>query len=130
MAAPVGLEPTASRLTAACSAIEALGQCASPPGRFRSDDLLFFKQALLPTELPGGKARTEGLEPPLFGFVDRCVHPVTPRSHKAERTGFEPATGINYPLPLSRRMLLTTQPPLRNGSGWNCSLLPGGYQQY
>ncbi len=27
----------------------------SPPGRFRSDDLLFFKQALLPTELPGDK---------------------------------------------------------------------------
>ncbi len=96
MAAPVGLEPTASRLTAACSAIEALGQCASPPGRFRSDDLLFFKQALLPTELPGGKARTEGLEPSLYPagsklqFRRLMCYPFTPRSHKAESSGLEP----------------------------------------
>ena len=27
-------------------------------------------------------ARTEGVEPSLFGFVDRCVHPVTPRSQR------------------------------------------------
>lgn len=62
---------------------------ASPPGRFRSDDLLCFKQALLPTELPGEKARTEGLEPSLFGFVDRDViqlHYVL----KAESSGLEP----------------------------------------
>lgn len=41
-----------------------------------------------------GLARTEGLEPSLFGFVDRCVvhlHYVL----KAERVGIEPTEGIN-----------------------------------
>lgn len=97
MAAPVGFEPTTLQLTTKRSAIELWSneRCdrtvaiVSPPGRFRSDDLLFFKQALLPTELPGEKARTEGLEPPLFGFVDRCVEPVTPHPHVAESSGLE-----------------------------------------
>lgn len=40
-------------------------------------------------------ARTEGLEPPLFGFVDRRVHPVTPRSHQAESSGLEPQLFIH-----------------------------------
>ncbi len=55
----------------------AMGQCASPPGQYRTDDLLFFsyrrryanKQALLPTELPGDKTRTERLELSIFSFV-------------------------------------------------------------
>jgi hypothetical protein len=72
----------------------------SPPGRSRSDDLWFFKPALLPTELPGEikletrratflTARIEGVEPSLFGFVDQCViqlHHIL----KAESSGLEP----------------------------------------
>jgi hypothetical protein len=99
----VGLEPTTLALTARRSTIELQGN-DSPPGQYRTDDLLFFRQALLPSELPGDKrrerdlnprrifqsdrsfqeramshsatspiTRTEGLEPSLFGFVDRCV---------------------------------------------------------
>jgi hypothetical protein len=72
----------------------------SPPGRSRSDDLWFFRPALLPTELPGEikletrratflTARIEGVEPSLFGFVDQCViqlHHIL----KAESSGLEP----------------------------------------
>ena len=35
----------------------------NPPGRHRTDDLLLFKQALLPSELPGEVKEREGFEP-------------------------------------------------------------------
>ncbi len=66
MAALVGIEPTTVRLTGDCTSTELQGN-DSPPGQYRTDDLLCFKQALLPTELPGEVS--------------------------TERTGFEPALG-------------------------------------
>ena len=45
-----------------------------------------FNLALQPTQLHSQQlARTEGLEPSLFGFVDRDVHPVTLRSQSGEQ---------------------------------------------
>ena len=67
-----------------------MGQYASPPGRNRTDDLWFFRPALsTKTELPGDKARTEGVEPSSSGSKPGMFS-VTPRPHKAEREGFEP----------------------------------------
>lgn len=62
MAVLVGIEPTTIRLTGDRSATE-LQDNEDPPGQYRTDDLLFFRQALLPTELPG-ETRAEGFEPP------------------------------------------------------------------
>ena len=47
MAALVGIEPTTIRLTGDCSSTE-LQDNDSPPGQYRTDDLLIFSQALLP----------------------------------------------------------------------------------
>lgn len=52
MAASTGLEPATLVLTARRSTIELQGN-DSPPGWNRTNALLFFTQALLPTELPG-----------------------------------------------------------------------------
>ena len=63
MAALVGIEPTTVRLTGDRSSTELQGN-DSPPGQNRTDDLLCFKQALLPTELPGEvSTEREGFEP-------------------------------------------------------------------
>ena len=78
--------------------------------------LSICRSRLLPNWATGGKRERRDLNPQVFSFA-RCDVIRLHHALKTERTGFEPATCINCPFPLSRRMLLTTQPPLQNESG-------------
>ncbi len=62
MTALPGFEPGISSFKAKDVASYTTGQCASPPGRNRTDDLWFFRPALsTKTELPGDKAERKDL---------------------------------------------------------------------
>lgn len=68
---------------------------ASPPGRFRSGDLLIFSQALLPAELPGDiKRRGRDLNPRRRlnrSFLAGKCHKPLGHLSTVGRAGFEPA---------------------------------------
>lgn len=108
MAASVGLEPTTITLTACSSTNWAMRQ-RNPPSQYRTDDFLFFKQALYQLSYRG----------------------------KTEKVGFEPTT-VFKPLFLSRKVPLATRPLLHseNGGIWTpeCSVaqteLLSGYNSF
>lgn len=96
MAASVGIEPTTITLTACSSTNWAMRQ-RNPPSQYRTDDFLFFKQALYQLSYRG----------------------------KTEKVGFEPTADVK-PLFLSRKVPLATRPLLHseNGGIWTpeCSV--------